>query len=75
MKLNVYNQIMAAQASRRSLLKGAAGLGALAALNGAGLGAFTGGASAAETLPKEELDLRKQILQIPGVGKGQPTDA
>jgi len=74
-KLNVYNQIMAAQASRRGLLKGAAGLGALAALNGAGLGAFTGGASAAETLPKEELDLRKQILQIPGVGKGQPTDA
>ncbi|MGN6467133.1 MAG: extracellular solute-binding protein [Rhizobiaceae bacterium] len=63
---------MAAQASRRSLLKGAAGLGALAALDGAGLGAFTRPASAAEALNTE---LRKQILQIPGVGKGSPTDA
>ena len=26
-------------------------------------------------MPQEEQDLRKQILQIPGVGKGQPTDA
>jgi multiple sugar transport system substrate-binding protein len=71
-KLDVYNHIMAAQASRRALLKGAAGIGALAALDGAGLGAFTGPASAAGELNTE---LRKQILQIPGVGKGQPTDA
>ncbi|MGN6470068.1 MAG: sugar ABC transporter substrate-binding protein [Rhizobiaceae bacterium] len=63
---------MAAQASRRALLKGAAGIGALAAFDGAGLGAFTGPASAAGELNTE---LRKQILQIPGVGKGQPTDA
>ncbi|MDN5927539.1 MAG: extracellular solute-binding protein [Hyphomicrobiales bacterium] len=72
MKLNVYNQIMAAQASRRGLLKGAAGLGAIAALNGAGLGAFTRPSFAAGELDTE---LRKQILAIPGVGKGQPTDA
>jgi multiple sugar transport system substrate-binding protein len=71
-KLEIYNRIMAAQASRRGLLKGAAGLGAMAALNGAGLGAFTRPASAAGELDTE---LRKQILQIPGVGKGQPTDA
>jgi multiple sugar transport system substrate-binding protein len=63
---------MAAQASRRGLLKGAAGLGAIAALNGAGLGAFTRQASAAGAVNTE---LRKQILQIPGVGKGSPTDA
>jgi multiple sugar transport system substrate-binding protein len=63
---------MAAQASRRGLLKGAAGLGAIAALNGAGLGAFTRPSFAGGEVDTE---LRKKILAIPGVGKGQPTDA
>ncbi|MBN9074620.1 MAG: sugar ABC transporter substrate-binding protein [Rhizobiales bacterium 65-79] len=73
MKPDVYNRIMAAQANRRAMLKGAAGLGALAALNGAGLGAFTRPASAAAA--GLDTELRKKILQIPGVGKGSPTDA
>jgi multiple sugar transport system substrate-binding protein len=54
------------QASRRSVLKGAASTTAIAALGGAGLG----GAARAQ-----DGNLRTQLLQIPGVGKGQPTDA
>ncbi|MCR4283215.1 MAG: hypothetical protein NUV72_09355, partial [Bauldia sp.] len=47
------------QTSRRNVLKGAASVGAIAALHGTGLGALTS-AFAAD-------DLRTQILQIPGV--------
>ncbi len=66
MKLDVFAQMMRAQASRRSLLKGAAGLGAAAA--------FGGGMTA--SLPAvAQGSLRADILKIPGVGKGQPTDA
>src|SRR5918997_1428082 len=55
--------------SRRNLLKGTGGLGALAVLGASGgLGAFVGRAVA-------QSDLRTQLLQIPGVGAGQPTDA
>jgi multiple sugar transport system substrate-binding protein len=54
------------QANRRSVLKGAASATAIAALGGAGLG---GSAEA------QDGSLRTQLLQIPGVGKGQPTDA
>jgi multiple sugar transport system substrate-binding protein len=61
-KLHHYNLLF----SRRSVLKGAAGLAALGAAGG--LGAFSTGALAQD-------NLRTQILQIPGVGKGQPTDA
>ncbi|HEV7718874.1 MAG TPA: sugar ABC transporter substrate-binding protein [Arsenicitalea sp.] len=61
MKIEDYNRL-----SRRSVLKGAAAVSALAA-SGA-LGMFSSRAFAAD-------DLRAQILQIPGVGKGQPTDA
>ena len=43
-------------------------MAALSAASGAGLGALTRPAFAAD-------DLRAQILQVPGVGKGQPTDA
>ncbi|TIO24373.1 MAG: sugar ABC transporter substrate-binding protein, partial [Mesorhizobium sp.] len=43
-------------------------MAALAAASGTGLGALTRPAAAAD-------DLRAKILQIPGVGKGQPTDA
>jgi multiple sugar transport system substrate-binding protein len=62
MKHELYNTMM----SRRTALKGAAAAGAMAAVGTAGLPAAT--ALAAD-------DLRAAILKIPGVGKGQPTDA
>lgn len=68
MKLGIYEQLMRAGATRRDMLKGAASLAALTAASGTGLGALIGEAAAQE-------DLRAQILQIPGVGKGSPTDA
>ncbi len=70
MKLHDYNWLIALQTSRRALLKGAAGVGALAAFDGIGLGALTQPAFA-----DAEGDLRAKLLQIPGVGKGSPTDA
>ncbi|MEZ5782472.1 MAG: extracellular solute-binding protein [Rhizobiaceae bacterium] len=68
MKVGLYNQLVRAGATRRDVLRGAASLAALSAASGAGLGALTGAASAQD-------DLRMQILKIPGVGMGQPTDA
>jgi multiple sugar transport system substrate-binding protein len=60
-----YEQLIRLQMNRRDLLKGAT---AVSALGGAGmLGTSFTPASA-------QSDLRKQILQIPGVGKGSPTD-
>lgn len=68
MKTSDHERLMGLQASRRDLLKGTAAVGA-AALTGTGtLTAFSGAASA-------QSDVRKQILQVPGVGKGSPTDA
>jgi multiple sugar transport system substrate-binding protein len=59
---------LGAAASRRGVLKGAAGIGA-AALSGVSvLGAVADSAWA-------QADLRRTILKIPGVGKGSPTDA
>src|SRR6478736_6816510 len=58
------------KASRRTVLKGAAGAGAVAAMGGVRL------ASAQDATPEAlNSDLRKQILAIPGVGKGSPTEA
>ncbi|MDX8464806.1 sugar ABC transporter substrate-binding protein [Mesorhizobium sp. VK23B] len=68
MRVDLYEKLVRAGATRRELLKGAASMAALAAASGAGLGALTKPAAAAD-------DLRAKILQIPGVGKGQPTDA
>ncbi|TGP26443.1 MULTISPECIES: sugar ABC transporter substrate-binding protein [unclassified Mesorhizobium] len=68
MRVDLYEKLLRAGATRRDLLKGAASMAALAAASGAGLGALTRPAAAAD-------DLRAKILQIPGVGKGQPTDA
>ncbi|TIT79659.1 MAG: extracellular solute-binding protein, partial [Mesorhizobium sp.] len=68
MRVDLYEKLVRAGATRRDLLKGAASMAALAAASGAGLGALTRSAAAAD-------DLRAKILQIPGVGKGQPTDA
>ncbi|OEO30521.1 sugar ABC transporter substrate-binding protein [Devosia insulae DS-56] len=64
MKLELYNRIAAIQASRRSFMKGAAALAAGTALSSS----LAGRAFAQDSV-------RAQILQIPGVGKGSPTDA
>jgi multiple sugar transport system substrate-binding protein len=68
MKVAIYNQLVRAGATRREVLRGAASVAALAATSGMGLGTLTRSAAA-------QADLRAQILQIPGVGKGSPTDA
>jgi len=68
MRIDHYSRIMAMQASRRRLLQGAASFGAAALASGGVLGALTGRARAQD-------DIRAQILQIPGVGAGSPTDA
>ncbi len=68
MKVSLYEQLMRAGASRRDVLKGAASVAALAAASTGTLGALTRQASA-------QGDLRAEILKIPGVGKGSPTDA
>ncbi len=61
MKTELYNML-----SRRSVLKGAAAASAIAA---------TGTNVLAPSPALAADDLRAQILAIPGVGKGQPTDA
>lgn len=59
MKVELYNLL-----TRRTVLKGGAAAAAL------------GVAGAASTLPKPaRADLRAELLQIPGVNKGSPTDA
>ncbi|RWD88388.1 sugar ABC transporter substrate-binding protein [Mesorhizobium sp.] len=68
MRVDLYEKLVRAGATRRELLKGAASMAALAAASGAGIGALAKPAAAAD-------DLRAKLLQIPGVGKGQPTDA
>ncbi len=68
MRQQVYDRLMMMQASRRGVLKGAASAGALA-VGGSGMMGMLAAPAAAQG------DLRAQILQIPGVGKGQPTDA
>jgi multiple sugar transport system substrate-binding protein len=66
MKTELYHRLLGRRTGRRSVLKGTAGIGAAAAL-----GAFSGWAGKASA----QSDLRTQILQIPGVGVGSPTDA
>ena len=66
MKKELYDRIMAMQASRRSLLKGAAA--SAAAIGATGVLGPVSRAFAQD-------DLRAQILKIPGVGAGSPTDA
>ena len=67
MKTDQYNSIFGIKTDRRNLLKGAAGVAALSATTG--LGGFSGSALA------DSKSLRADILKIPGVGKGSPTDA
>ncbi len=59
MKIDTYNTMV----SRRRLLQGATALGAVIALPMTARGAYA------------QSDVRAQILQIPGVGAGAPTDA
>jgi multiple sugar transport system substrate-binding protein len=68
MRLDIYNRLMAMQASRRKVLRGAAGVGAVAALG-------AGGPLGTVSRALAQDDVRTQILKIPGVGAGQPTDA
>ena len=65
MKVELYDQIVKAGLTRRGVLKGAAATGGLAAFGGLTLG----------TPAMAQDDLRAQILAIPGVGAGSPTDA
>ena len=66
MNTQQHEGLMALQASRRTVLKGAAALSALAA---------TGGLTALSPQAAAQSELRTQLLQVPGVGKGSPTDA
>ena len=67
MKVGIYELLKARQASRRSVLRGAAGAAAV-------LGTSTGLGSLASTAFAQD-SLRAQILKIPGVGAGSPGDA
>lgn len=68
MKTEIYERIMRARASRRRVLRGAAGLGVAALASGGAIGALTRPAGAQE-------NLRAEMLKIPGVGMGSPVDA
>ena len=70
MRVQDYNRLIAMQTSRRSVLKGAAG-GRRAQRQRHARQHF---ARLCRRCPRPTI-LRTQILQIPGVGKGQPTDA
>jgi multiple sugar transport system substrate-binding protein len=67
MRVHVYEQLMAMQASRREVLKGAGS--AAAAL------ATTGPLSVASSPADAADSVIAQIMKIPGVGNGSPTDA
>ncbi len=70
MRVGIYNQLMAMQASRRQVLKG----GAVAALAASGpLGGLASPAIAAQAFAAESVVA--QIMRIPGAGNGSPTDA
>lgn len=72
MKTQDYDRYQKWQTSRRGLLKGAAGLGALAATGALGMG---GSSLFATPAMAQDADFRAKLLQIPGVGAGSPTDA
>lgn len=71
MKVGIYNHLLrAGLINRRNLLQGAASVGAVAALGGVGTGI-----TARPAWAQDSAKLRADILKIPGVGKGSPTDA
>ena len=65
MKVDIYNKLMAVQASRRRMLQGAAALGATSMLSGL----------PTRTFAASHGSLRAEILKIPGVNTGTPGDA
>jgi hypothetical protein len=65
-KVELYNYAVSRGVTRRGLLRGAAGVGAMAAM-----GAIPGTARPAWA----QDNVRAEILKIPGVGMGSPTDA
>ncbi len=67
MRVHVYEQLMAMQASRRDLMKGAAGAAAALATSSP-LSLVTSPAYAQDSVVA-------QIMKIPGAGNGSPTDA
>ena len=67
MRVHVYEQLIAMQASRRQLMKGAAGAAAALATSGP-LSLLPSPAYAADSVVS-------QIMKIPGAGNGSPTDA
>ena len=68
MRVGLYEYVVQAGLTRRGVLKGAASVSALSAMGGVGSLAFSSPAMAQDTL-------RAQLLAIPGVGNGSPTDA
>ena len=69
MKKSLYDYALKHGISRRSFVKGAASAGAIAAMSG-GLSSI-----ATSSFAGVDTELRKAILQIPGVGAGSPGDA
>ena len=67
MKLDIYNRIMEMQTNRRTVLKGAAASAAAIGATGV-IGAVADSAFA-------QGSVRAEILKIPGVGAGSPTDS
>jgi multiple sugar transport system substrate-binding protein len=67
MRVHVYEQLMAMQASRRDLMKGAAGVAAALATSGP--------LSLASSPAYAQDSVVAQIMKIPGAGNGSPTDA
>src|SRR5437016_5566622 len=72
MRVRDYDRLFELQTNRRDVLKGAAAVAALSTADAFGLSAP---AMAAAAITPAEMELRKQIMQIPGAGKGSPTDA
>ena len=72
MKVELYEAMMRTGGPRRRLLPRAAAVGAAAALL---VGVLPTYAQDAQSITPEEAALRAEILQIPGVGMGSPTDA
>jgi len=66
MKTDLFNHVMQAQMSRRKLMQGAAAAGLVASAGGMGARPAAAAAHGA---------LRQEILKIPGVGMGSPSDA
>ena len=66
MKIEHYNQAVRAGLTRRRLLQGVASVGGAAALGGMGL---------RPAFAEAHANIRAELLAIPGVGAGSPTDA